>query len=204
MNHHNVDRVSRIARRTGTALALVALAATLGCHRPVRPDDATIAVIGGGDDLTDVWNSTLSVLQKFDFQPDRQDRATGVITTHRTTSMQWHEFWRQDAATAHDILCASMHTIQRSVTVRFNRDAETTVEVQVDVYRLATPETQITSASSVMHGFSGALPTVEGKMIQPGESPERWVNLGRDGILEGRILQRILAYTDEAEPIPLP
>ncbi len=199
MHAHNTNRLSHIARRTSAALALLALTAVWGCHRPARPDTVTAAAIGGGDDLTDVWNSTLSVLRKFDFQPDRQDRAAGVITTHPTTSMQWHEFWRQDVATAHDLLSASMHTIQRRVTVRFKRDADWTVEVQVDVYRLAMPETQITSASSVMHGFSGALPTTEGKMIEPGQSPKYWVNLGRDGVLEGRILRRILAYADSIE-----
>jgi len=196
MNRHIAGRALRVVGRVCVSAALALL---VGCHRPAQPEVVTSAAIGGGDDLTDVWNATLSVLRKFDFEPDRQDRAAGVITTHATTSMQWHEFWRQDVANAYDLFSASMHTMQRQVTVRFIRDAGWTVEVQVDVYRLATPETQITSASSVMHGFSGALPTIEGKMVQPGESPEHWVRLGRDGILEGRLLRRILAFADEPE-----
>ncbi len=194
MKRRGAGRVLQATRRAAATLALVSLAVLVGCQRPTRPLDVTSAAIGGGDDLTDVWNATLSVLRKFDFPPDRQDRAAGVITTHPTTSKQWHEFWRQDVADPYDVLSASMHTTQRQATVRFTQDAGWTVEVQVDVYRFSTVEMQITSASSVMHGFSGALPTSEGKMLEPGESPEHWIHLGRDGALEDRILRRILQH----------
>lgn len=199
MKRHSTGRVLPGVHRTSATLSLVALAVLVGCQRPARPDDVTSAAIGGGDDLTDVWNATLSVLRKFEFEPDRQDRAAGVITTHPTTSKQWHEFWRQDVADSYDILTASMHTMQRRATVRFTRDAGWAVEVQVDVYRLSAVETQITSASSVMHGFSGALPTSEGKMPGARGASDHWIRLGRDAALEGRILRRILAYADEPE-----
>lgn len=168
------------------------------------PEEPTITELEPDDDLDSLWNSALTVLQKVDFQPDRQDRALGVITTYPTTSMQWHEPWRQDVGTSYALLESSMHTVRRKATVRFIRDHVWKLDVQVDVYRLSRAETQITSASSVLHGFSGLLPTAEGGSRTLG-APEHWVHLGRDEALEGRLLDRILneavpTFEEDVEP----
>jgi len=163
-----------------------------GCAKPVRPEAATAAEVDSDEDLDHLWSTALDVLQKVDFLPDRQDRATGVITCFPTTSMQWHEPWRQDVVTGYDLLESSMHTLQRRATVRFVKGERWTVEMQIDIYRLSRAETQITTASSVLHGFSSRLPTAEGTGLVAGEN---WVLLGRDGELEQRLLNRILIQT---------
>src|SRR5262245_34730310 len=130
--------------RTTTALFLSGLLLFfIGCGRPAQPQEPTTSEVSG-DELTPIWDAALGVVRKHDFQPDRQDRAQGVITTLPTTSMQWGEAWRQDVADFYSYSEASLHTIRRQVTVRFVREKQWRVEVQVDVYRLNMPESQIT------------------------------------------------------------
>jgi hypothetical protein len=190
-----------LTRRTAWLPLSGLLALLLGCQRPTQPQAQTAAPIPG-DDLEPIWNATLAVLRKHGFQPDRQDRAQGVISTLPTTSMQWGEFWRQDVADSYSFAEASLHTIQRRATVRFIHEKNWTVEVQVDVYRLNRAESQITTASSAFHAFSGVLPDTEGARSPQGDAEHQWVHLGRDGAMEERLLTRILASADTAPPAP--
>ncbi len=188
------------AGRTAVLLGLL-WAAPAACQKPVPPAEPTAGVIGGETDLDALWDRTLVILRRHGFEPDRQDRAMGVITTLPTTSMQWHEPWRQDVADGYSLLDSSLHTTQRLVTVRFVKTEEWSMDVQVDVQRLSTPETQISTASSVLHGLSGRLPTVEGELFGSGRGapPREWVQLRRDGMMEERLLHQILAYAAEPD-----
>jgi hypothetical protein len=183
------------------------IAAAAGCQRPAPPETLTATTITD-EDVQPLWDTALAVLIKHDFRPDRQDRTAGIITTYPTTSMQWHEPWRQDVADKYSLGEASLHTIQRQATVRFIHKAPSqrsadcaappivedwTVSVQVDVYRLSVPEYQITSSSAAIRSFSGDLPTVTGEKIADARSARRWVPLGRDEAMEERLLTRILA-----------
>ncbi len=170
----------------------MAVATQPACQKPAPPEGITAAEVGEAEDLELLWESALSVLRKFDLEPVRQDRAMGVISTAPTTSRQWHEFWRQDVADDYGLTHASIHTTRRQVEVRFIHDEQWMIEVEVGVFRMTTPETQITTASSVLHGLSGSLPTVRGRLYPEGDPPVRWVPLGRDGALEEEILNRIL------------
>jgi len=192
----------------GTSLIggmLILFSSMPACQMPAPPESRTAADLAEPQ-LDRLWDSALSVLRKHDFQPVRQDRALGVIETLPTTSMQWYEFWRQDVATPYDLLEASLHTTQRKATVRFLRgdgdpgsDAAGqpwTVVVQVDVYRLTREETQITSASSVLHGFTGGLPTARGQESDTRTLQDRWIYERRDGAVEQRLLRRILTVAE--------
>ncbi|MCG8407357.1 MAG: hypothetical protein MI923_19335 [Phycisphaerales bacterium] len=182
------------AKRWSQHIVMILILTIVGCQKPAAPEGTTAGLIGNDDDnLGELWNQTLSVLRKFDFEPDRQDRVRGIITAMPATSMQWHEPWRQDVADGYGLLHSSMHTTQRKAEVRFVRNDRWSVEVQIDVYRLSRPETQITSASSTLHGFSEHLPTLEGQSSRSGKSGAHWVYLGRDGAMEQRLLRRILA-----------
>jgi len=190
------SRPIRFIAKRACASALVAAGwmvgvGQAGCSRPVPPETATTSEINESD-REYLWDATLSVLRKMDFQPDRQDRAQGVITTLPTTSKQWHEPWRQDVKGGYELAQASLHTIRRQVTVRFVREGAWRVDVQVDVYRLNVPESQITSASSAIQSFSGVLPTTEGTYLGGEQAARDWTFLYRDGAMEARILNRIL------------
>lgn len=173
-------------------LAAVCVTGALGCRRPEEPDGVTVASVSD-DELEWAWDAALSVLRKHDFRPSRQDRALGVIETLPTTSQHWSEFWRQDVADTYSLAHAALHTTQRKATVRFVRASDGwDVEVQIDVYRLSMPESQITSASSALQAFSGVLPTTEGRVFQDTRLQRHWVHLGRDAGLEARLLRRMI------------
>lgn len=189
-----------LTRRKGWLVLAAALGLLFGCQRPAPPDSPTAAQVSR-DELEPIWDAALSVLRKHDFQPDRQDRAQGVITTLPSTSMQWGEFWRQDTADVPSYAESSVQTVQRKATVHFVRERGSggwTVDVQVDVYRLHIPESQITTASSAFQAFSGTLPSTEGTLRLHGEARRSWVHLGRDAAMESRLLNRILATASAA------
>lgn len=168
----------------------VIVAAGVACQQPVRPTEPTLGDLGRERTPDDLWDHTLAVLREHEFTPDRQDRANGRITTRPETSKQWYEPWRSDVVDKYDILLASLHTIQRSVTVQFLHEPDGwKADVTVRIYQLSEPEPQLTTASSVLHGYSGALPDREGRRLG---SHREWRDIGRDGALESRLLGEIL------------
>jgi len=190
-----------------------------GCHKPAPPQGPTAEFIER-DHVDALWQASQSVLRKHDFQIDRQDLAAGVIETLPTTSQHYFEFWRQDVADPYSFAQATLHTMQRKATVRFVRtpsDPQWTIELQVDVYRLSTPEHQVTSASSALLAFSGGLPTATGQVGQSAMKQREWVPLGRDPELESRLLSQIFtaagrmpvvvndgAYAEPVQPVSTP
>lgn len=188
-----VQRSRRAAFSLSRHVAALSLLLSFGgCQRPTPPEEPTESVVAA-EELDVLWDASLSVLRKLDFQPDRQDRAAGIITTFPTTSMQWHEPWRQDVADNYGLAMSSLHTIQRKVTIRFVREQDWVIDVQVEAFILSTPDSQITTASSAIRSFSGDLPTVTGDYAA-GSPARQWMPLGRDAYLEARILDRILSY----------
>ncbi len=176
-------------------LAPALLALQVGCEKPVQPERLTAAPIYS-EELEQLWEATLSVLLKHDFLPQRQDRAMGIITTRPATSRQYGEFWRQDVdpTDSYSMAEANLHAIQRQATVRFVRsEPDWQLEVQVDVFRLSRPESQVTTASSAIQAFSGVLPTTQGQTSRDPRTRKQWVLLGRDQDMEERLLDRILA-----------
>ena len=160
------------------------------CQQPVRPTDPTMADLGPSLTPDEIWDQTLGVLRHRGFQPDVQDRANGRISTEPETTKQWYEPWRSDVGENYDVMMASLHTMQRMVTVQFhNENGQWKADVTVDIYQLSEPEPQITSASSVLHGYTGAVPDRTG---QRPESKRRWRRVARDGTLEAEILREIV------------
>lgn len=193
---------TRIRRRccflTAAFVAVAGLTLGSGCQKPAPVEEWVTASPIAESDLDMLWDETLSVLRKHDFPPDRQDRVNGIIETTPATSQQWGEFWRQDVADMYSLTQSSLHTTQRKATIRFVRDdeGEWRLEVQVDIYRLSTPESQVTTASSALQSFSGVLPTTKGRLRRKSQG-RHWVHLGRDEAMETRLLDRIVGWYPE-------
>ena len=175
----------------------VLLAGTVGCANYSRPVVSPQGMTAAERNRDDLWQASLTVLRKYYFTIDRQDRRAGVITTLPMTGKQWFEFWRRDAVTPADAAESSLHTIYRSVTVTIRPSApgagtfEPTVHSKI--LRSDRSQLQMTSTSEAYGLFS--LPTGEDSkhralyLLDYGYGPKREgvVDLGRDEGLEAKI-----------------
>ncbi len=177
---------------TGFCFVVLALIAT-GCQQPAEPEGPTVRDLPKQTAPDALWDDAVAVLREHGFRVRVQDRVNGQIITDPETSAQFWEPWRDDVGTQYGITEASLHTMQRQVTVQFQKKNanDWAVDVRVDVYRLSQPETQITTASSVLHGFSGYLPDEEGGSLRRTGSRKQWVLTGRDGELEQELIRQI-------------
>jgi len=175
-------------------LCFVLLALSLGgCQRPAAPEGPTVRDLPKQTAPDALWDDAVAILRDHGFRVRVQDRVNGQIITDPETSAQFWEPWRDDVGSQYGITEASLHTMQRQVTVQFEKKnaKDWAVDVRVDVYRLSQPETQITTPSSVLHGFSGYLPDEEGGSLRRTGSRKQWVLTGRDGQLEQQLINRI-------------
>lgn len=111
-------------------IILYILAATVtglcGCFppqhvKPMEPQPTTQAE----RNFNAVWDSTRSVLKKYGYEFDRQDKREGVITTYATPGGQFFEFWRHDSGNFFDWRENSVKTMLRAVKVTIFRVGET-------------------------------------------------------------------------------
>lgn len=154
------------------------------------------------------YDQALTFLRQRDFQPEYVNRAEGVILTQPSTGQQWFECWRQDSVGGYQLLESSLHTIRRTVTVRVeplepSADQQTAenyrLAVEVAKERYSAPERQVTTASGALAMYSERLPTTEGMLVSKTDFAH-WAPLGRDVLLEERLLNRLALLTP---PIPL-
>lgn len=189
-----------------------------GCAAPAGPEGPTAAGLWLRDAqaFDRQWDTALSVLRKHGFVPDRQDTRAGVITTLPLTSRQSWEFWRGDCCDRYYQAECDLHTVRRLARVEFERRSdlgEYQLGVLVDVERLSRPERAVMLASGAMNLYGTAMPTTAGR--QPGLTSDiHWVSLGRDEVLERRLLTEMTRGLREvatglqppppAPPLPAP
>jgi hypothetical protein len=183
-----------------------------GCSAPLGSEEPTAAGLWlrDTDEFHRQWDTALKVLRQHRFIPDRQDSRAGVITTLPMTCGQSWEFWRQDAYHPYYRAEDDLHTIRRLARVEFERRSELgeyQLRVYVDVERLSMPERATMLASGAMDLYGTAMPTTAGR--PSAEAGVYWVSLGRDEVLERRLLAEMMAGRREAAlgvqpPSPVP
>ncbi len=211
-----------IARGLPVSFVLCAAMLLVGCQAPPAADGPTRMTLHIADYDT-FLDDALSLLRRADYPPDYVDRSQGLIISEPATAAQWFEPWRIDAPGPYQTLEASMHTIRKRVTVRLLPSGadvadDTLIEpiadmpargpfdvrVLVEKHRYSTPERQITTASGALSMYSNRIPTTAGVRAR---GQHAWVSLGRDVLMEERLLDRLAALapatTDEA-PVSAP
>ncbi len=172
------------------------LVAGAGCQVPPQPTGPTLSTvpIQTPEQVNRLWESVENTLLAFNFDVDRRDRVSGIMTTYPETSTNWFELWRVQPAPAYYWWESNLHTIQRQTEV-YIRQAPSPgsyeLEVKVDRYRRSMEERQVDNAAAAMRLYSGQAPTLSGQMRTPAES-SYWVRLGRDGHMEQAILDAIV------------
>lgn len=191
----------RLGVWSGLAAMVAGIAA--GCRAPPQPLVATEVTVRAKD-YDGLLDAVTRTLRRYDFAPQRVERADGLVVSQPTTSGQWFEVWRVDSRGGYQLLESSLDTMQRVATVRIEplgADSDDyRIGVEVTKSRLNSPERQITTASGALAIFSEKMPTTEGIRASQWRG-DRWVELGRDVLLENFLLDRIV----KAAPVdPLP
>ena len=83
---------------------------------PTSPTQARVEV-SSPEALESLWKSADKTLRDYAFEPDRKDRAEGVIVTRPETSAAWFEFWRPQPTPAYTWWESNLHPIRQQVTV---------------------------------------------------------------------------------------
>lgn len=205
----------RLQRRSVTtlrdlAVGGVALCALSGCvtapGQPREPTRLTVHV----SDYDAFIDDTLTLLRAHDLEPERVDRERGQIVAGPAIGGQWFEFWRSDVQGPYQAVESSLHTIRRIATITIDADAAESqpttrqsppdgaarpagayrVSIEVAKSRYSAPERQVTTTSGILGIYSERIPTEEGRR-GPRSVGEHWVALGRDGLLEAHLADRL-------------
>ncbi len=186
----------RKRRCTRLLLPLVALIGC-GCRSAgpaTGPSTRSILVADRSARGDALWEVTKDVLRGHGYRIDRVDRRAGVITTWPCTSQQVFEFWRNDVCTTADQWEATINPIRRWIEVRFTKDdagAWRSVSVIAHKERFSSPDRQFNSTGAAYQVFGNQLP-VAGGAANASPDDDRWLDVGRDRVMERCIAQRIM------------
>ncbi|GMV98817.1 MAG: hypothetical protein HRF43_12915 [Phycisphaerae bacterium] len=177
------------------------LLASAGCSAPAEPSERTVARVTADspERFERLWETAGDALRGYYFRLDRQDRLEGVITTYPETSAHFFEFWRPQPEPAYAWAESNLHTIQRQATITLKPAAAGAYDLDVRVERMRynLEERQIDNSAGALRMFSAEAPTMSGRMDSP-SATGTWIPLGRDKLMEERLLNLILRRYDRA------
>jgi len=201
---HRVGKTNSIGvhpRRAGRSLgdrscAVALLAACLvlaGCAAPQaqRPAPLTLADLGKAQamDLAE------QVLRDMHFAIDKLDVGAGLLRTRPLSGAQFFEFWRRDNATPRATAEASLHSLRRTVEMRFEPGSGgLRVACDVQVERLSIPEMEIGGMAQAASLYTASDASLQRLQLNAEQARNMaWIALGPDPELEQAILDRLQA-----------
>jgi hypothetical protein len=145
-----------------------------------------------GIDLETAMKGAELTLVRMNFVIDKADANLAIMTTRPLPGAQFFEFWRKDNVGGYNTALSSIHTLRRTVELGFMRNNEICIVCKVKVERLSIPEKEIDSAGRAYTMFSRSNET-ELNLELNNEQRQKmdWIDLGRDNLLEARILNLI-------------
>ena len=188
------------------AVACLACAAA-GCGRSSARLDNPMTI--STTDQMLVRYEVTDLLEAMFFEVERPPQSADRIDTVPLTSSHFTEFWRPDVRTHEGRAESALHTVQRTVTVYMRKASGSpeeekspaaasespgglAIEVVVRKERLSMPTgIDATGVSEMYSVFSGRVKTLEDYEQKYGVGT-RWVDYGRDEVLEQYVLKRIL------------
>ena len=173
----------------GVLLAGLFLAA--GCAGP--PQHQTPGPLVLAADKARAMEVAEDVLRDMRFAVDKLDVDAGLIRTRPLSGAQFFEFWRQDNATPEAAAEANIHSLRRTVEMRFEPESDgVKVSCDVRVERLSIPEMRIggmAQAASLYTASDASLQRLEMNAEQAENMA--WIDLGPDPDLQGVLLARL-------------
>jgi hypothetical protein len=154
----------------------------------------TVEQICVGDlDRASAMRMAEDTLGEMHFSIEKSDSEQGLIRTRPLAGAQFFEFWRKDSVGAFNQAESNLHSIRRVVEMDVSREENRLcISCNVNVQRLNLPERPLRGRGRGYEMFSVSGPTMQ-SLILDAEQRElmSWVDLGRDGQLETKILKRI-------------
>ena len=139
-----------------------------------------------------MWERTVHVLNENHFLVARESKLEGVIETEYRAGSNLLEPWHPDSVGFDNRLESTLQSIRRKVTVSFGQSGtdQILVSVRVDKEIEDLPGLAATYEGGASFPESDPLSRDLSQVIGQ-TSPSRWLPLGRDPLLEGRITEQI-------------
>lgn len=142
-----------------------------------------------------VWSMYVAevVLTEMKFEIEKLDTEAGFIRTRALPGAQAFEFWRKDNVGKFNFAEANLHTIRRAVEITaVEKGGELCFECVVNTQRMSLPERAVNSISQAYAMFSKSQSNLQSlRLTREQQKGMSWIDLGRDGALEARVLERL-------------
>ncbi len=175
------------------AFACSALTGCTGEQYQNPPASEPLCLVGATQ--AQVVAAAEQVLSTMRFALEKVDPETGLVLTRPLSGAQFFELWRDDNVGAFNSAEANLHTIRRTAELQVDKTAggRLCVACRVRTERLEIPEQEaVTSSGRAYFLFSNSGQSLQNIELNPEQMANRsWTNLGRDALLEKRILDRI-------------
>jgi hypothetical protein len=172
-------------------LSLLCLVVMCGCGKQAEVKESEPLCLAPTDReqfmeiAEDALVSMYFVIEKYDID-------AGFIKTKPLSGAQFFEFWRKDNTSFKKAAEANIHSIHRIVQMTVDEGEQgLCMKCDVKVERLSIPEEEFLIMSEVQKTFS------EKSSLQSLRTPEKkqskmtWIDLGKDPVLETKILKTI-------------
>jgi hypothetical protein len=184
---------SNFRRLLWLSLSAGLLATVPGClsfygHQPVGTN--AVHIPSSQYDLQ--WERAVAVLNDNHFLIARESKLEGVIETHYRAGANVLEPWHQDSVGLGSRLESTLQSIRRRVIVTFRHASGDAMLVSVRV------EKEIEDLPGIAANYEGGATFPEANPLDRDltqvlgqSSPSRWIPLGTDSALEGRLMHQI-------------
>lgn len=176
----------------GIGVILAGLVLVAGCAAPVQRTESTPLILPGVDKARAIEVAE-DVLRDMHFTVDKLDVEFGLIRTYPLSGAQFFEFWRQDNVTARAAAEANLHSLRRTVELRFEPGGEDVrVACDVQVERLSIPEMEIGGMAQAASLYTAGSASLQRLQLNAQQARNMaWIDLGPDPALERAILARL-------------
>ncbi|MBL8813470.1 MAG: hypothetical protein JNM43_25110 [Planctomycetaceae bacterium] len=186
--------VSPWARCAVSVAMLFVFSFAVGClSSPPKAASGGASTIQVSDSQRDsLWERAVVVLNRNHFQIARESKLEGVIETSYRAGSSVLEPWHPDSVGLENRLESTLQSIRRKVTVNMQSNGTGTMLVNVRVDKEIEDLPGIAANYEGGATFNEAQPLNRDLSQVVGQSgPSRWLSLGRDPLLENKILSEI-------------
>jgi hypothetical protein len=151
------------------------------------------SVVVAGSNQEVIWERTVDVLHRYQFEIERENRLDGVIETNYLVGSNILEPWRRDSVGLENRLESTLQSIRRRVLVSLTpAGAPGTTLISVEVLKEIEDLPGVAANSPGGATFQENTPLQRDLNLVVGQStPSGWIPAGRDLALEHEILARL-------------